>query len=309
MAAEHVFKAMGTEAHVLVVGHTDNEEGRLLDYARERIERLEAKWSRFRPTSELRRLNAAAGRPVVVSQDTFNVVAHAVDGWYLTAGRYDPTILDALIAAGYDRTFDELDRPPAPTQPAQRAPGCAEIIMSQSVNTITLPRGVQLDLGGIGKGYAADLVTAELLALGARGALVSIGGDIRCAGTAPWDVGWLIEIEDPVDPDVTTARLGLADGAVVTTTPLKRTWKTADDTTAHHLIDPATGLPADTGLSAVTVVAGEAWWAEVLAKAAYLAGPADGVRLLAGLGVTGILFDDQGRAHNVDRLEAFSRQT
>lgn len=301
---------MGTEAHVLIVGHTDNEEAQLLDYARQRIDGLEAKWSRFRPTSELRRLNAAAGRPVVVSQDTFNVVAHAVDGWYLTAGRYDPTVLDALIAAGYDRTFDDIrrDRPPARTHPAERAPGCAEIILSQTANTIILPHGVQLDLGGIGKGYAADLVTAELLALGARGALVSIGGDIRCAGTAPWDVGWLIEIEDPANPDATAARLGLADGAVVTTTPLKRTWTTADNTTAHHLIDPATGLPADTGLSAVTVVAGEAWWAEVLAKAAFLAGPVDGLRLLSGLGVTGILFDEDGRAHNVDRLEAFSRQ-
>lgn len=296
---------MGTEAHVLVVGHTDAEEGRLLDYARSRIDGLEAKWSRFRPTSEVRRLNAASGRPVVVSQDTFNVVAHAVDGWYLTGGRYDPTVLGALIAAGYDRTFDDIDRPsPSPAEPA---PGCAEIVMAQATNTIILPHGVQLDLGGIGKGYAADLLTAELLALGARGALVSIGGDIRCAGTAPWDVGWLIEIEDPANPDNAVARLGLADGAVVTTTPLKRTWTMADGTTAHHLIDPATGLPARTGLSAVTVVAGEAWWAEVLAKAAYLAGAEGGVRLLSSLGVTGILFDDEGRAHDVDRLEAFTR--
>lgn len=296
---------MGTEAVVLVVAATDADSRRLLDYAVERVNALEAKWSRFRPTSELRRLNAASGRPVVVSQDTFNVVAHAVDGWYLTEGRYDPTILAALIAAGYDRSFDDLE-PTAP-RPTERAPGCAAIVLAQSVNTIMLPAGVQLDLGGIGKGYAADLVTAELLALGARGALVSIGGDIRCAGTAPWDVGWLIEIEDPFDEKATAARLGLADGAVVTTTPLKRTWTTADNTKAHHLIDPATGLPADTGLAAVTVVAGEAWWAEVLAKAAYLAGATDGCRLLANLEVTGILFDDDGAAHHVDRLEAFSQ--
>lgn len=297
---------MGTDAHVIVVAATDKDGARLIDYAVERVEALEAKWSRFRPTSELRRLNAANGRPVVVSQDTFNVVAHAVDGWHLTDGRYDPTILEALLAAGYDRSFEDLRRPSRRPSPP-RAPGCADIVLAQSANTIFLPTGVQLDLGGIGKGYAADLVTTELLALGARGALVSIGGDIRCAGLAPWDVGWLIEIEDPFDEAVTTARLGLADGAVVTTTPLKRTWTTDDDTTAHHLIDPATGRPARTGLAAVTVVAGEAWWAEVLAKAAFLAGPVDGARLLNSHGVTGILFDDEGVAHHVDRLEAFSR--
>jgi thiamine biosynthesis lipoprotein len=308
MAAERTFPAMGTTARVIVVtapGARDDEC--LLDWAQGRIEELEDKWSRFRPGSELCRLNAAAGRPVVVSAETFDVVSRAVDAWFVTTGRYDPTILPALVAAGYDRTFADLaafSPAPAAGENARGAPGCAEIRLAASVSTITLPDDVQLDLGGIGKGYAADIVATELLERGAQGALVDLGGDMRCVGTAPWDEGWLIDIEDPFAPQAAPLlRLALGHGAVVTTTPLKRAWRNG----AHHLIDPTTGAPATTGIAAVTVVAGEAWWAEALAKAAYFAGPREASRILTVNNVTGVLVHDDRRLQHVGAVELFAR--
>src|SRR5436305_1527638 len=92
---------MGTNCHLVVVGGGPA----LAERAIARIDELERRWSRFLPASELSRLNAHAGHPAVVSEDTFNAIARAVAGWYVTAGRYDPTILPALAGAGYDRTF------------------------------------------------------------------------------------------------------------------------------------------------------------------------------------------------------------
>jgi thiamine biosynthesis lipoprotein len=317
MTTSRTFKAMGTTAHVLITNGDDGE--RLVDRAVARIEDLENRWSRFRPTSELCRLNATPGRPVLVSQETFEVVSRAVDAWFLTEGRYDPTILPALIDAGYDRSFEQLpvhstngtnvtNAGPIdlPAYQPRLAPGCAEIRLGHTVDTVTLPVGVELDLGGIGKGYAADLVANELVKAGAGGACVSIGGDTRCIGTAPRDEGWVIEVDDPAFPSEhrTLLRLTLAEGAVVTTSRTRRRW-TRNGITAHHIIDPSTGRPAETGLAAVTVLAGEAWWAEVFAKAAFLAGPVHGLEVLAKADVSGFLVDDAGVVHRANRLESF----
>ena len=299
---------MGTEVHVIVV----DGEPRLLERARASIERLEAKWSRFRPTSELSQLNRAAGRTCIVSTETFEVVNLAVQAWYLTGGRFDPTVHDALVAAGYDRTFREIapapvvPRPPTPVPTTVPTPGCAAIALAPSVRAITLPPGVALDLGGIGKGRAADLVTAELTAAGAAGASVSIGGDVRVTGSGLEGGAWEVGVESPFEEGVDLATLAMADGAVVTSTRLFRTWQ-RDGLRHHHLIDPATGSPAWTGLAAVTVVAGQAATGEVMAKAAYLAGAEEGAALLAAAGLTGLLVEDTGAVRRVDNLEVYAR--
>ena len=154
---------------------------------------MERRWSRFLPTSELSRLNAAAGKPVIVSADTFSVIKSAVDAWEQTDGCFDPTIHDALCAIGYDRTFAEVAPAPRPGDGAA-PPGCADIELDPHLCAVRLPDGVRLDLGGIAKGAAADLVVSRLLDAGADGACVNIGGDIRVEGTAPTDAGWIIDI-------------------------------------------------------------------------------------------------------------------
>jgi thiamine biosynthesis lipoprotein len=165
-------------------------------------------------------------------------------------------------------------------------------------STVRLPPGVSFDLGGIGKGRAADLIVARLLDDGVEGACVDLGGDVRVAGRAPDPEGWLIAVADPWDDDAEIAMLALADGAVTTSARTRRRWW-FDGTEQHHLIDPVTGLPARSGLAAVTVVAAEAVWAEVVAKAAFVGGPDVGTSLIASSGAAGILVEDDHRVRRV----------
>jgi thiamine biosynthesis lipoprotein len=269
---------MGSDAHVLVVTDHDTDPAgaaALLAHAWAHIEVLEGEWSRFRPDSEVSVLNRCNGAPVVVSADTFCLVAHAVAAWQMTDGRFDPTTGAALAALGYDRDFAEVTRTqlPSPTtgDPAP-APGAAEIELDPERSAVRLPAGVSFDPGGIGKGLAADLVVDALLDAGALGALVNIGGDLRSAGDPPDADGWRVSVPDPLQPGHELARFSLPHGAVATSSRLRRQWSTTTGA-AHHLIDPTTGRPTTGGTVAVTVVADRAWRAEAFAKAIFLDGP------------------------------------
>lgn len=293
-AHERIFSAMGTHAHVVVVGAPA-----LADQAARRIADLEQRWSRFLPTSELSRLNASAGGgAVAVSAETFALVARAVEGWRLTGGLFDPTVLPALMAAGYDRSFSDpacgVHRADTPAADAPPVPGADGVVLEARLRTIDLPANVQLDPGGIGKGMAADMVVAEVLAAGARGVCVNLGGDVRVAGHAPTDLGWQLGVQDPVRPG-SVVPVRLRDEAVVTSTRQLRRWQRAGKP-FHHLIDPQTGRPATTALHTATIVAGQAWWAEVLAKVALVAPVPHALRLLHRAGVAALLADDEGRA-------------
>jgi thiamine biosynthesis lipoprotein len=136
---------------------------------------------------------------------------------------------------------------------------------------VTLPAGTRFDPGGIGKGLAADIVTEEMIAAGAAGALVSVGGDVRVRGESPTGTTWDLSIDDASREGVELLRLGLHDGALATSSRLQRSWRTRTGE-AHHLIDPSTGSPATTPLVAVSAVASEGWWAEIVAKAVLIGG-------------------------------------
>lgn len=296
---------MGCASRVLVVGGGD----RLAEAGRRRIEVLESRWSRFRPDSELNRLAAYSGVPVVVSRDTFMLVERAVRGWEETGGRYDPTVGDAVSAIGYDRSFELLgdrveDRGPRAAVP--RVPGCSGIELDEVVRAVTLPPGVSIDPGGIGKGLAGDMVVAELLDSGASGVLVDIGGDLRVAGEPPDGQAWLIAIEDPRDTARELARVALLDGAVLTTSRAWRSWS-AGGREVHHVVDPATGDASGSDVMSATVVAGEGWWGEVLAKAAFVAGAEEGAALVAAAGATGVLVATSGVVHEIEGFGAWSR--
>jgi thiamine biosynthesis lipoprotein len=281
------FAAMGTAAHVIVVGGPPG----LTALAEQAVATLEARWSRFRPDSELCRINANPGRPIAVSEPTFRLVELAVRSWHLTGGRYDPTVLGAMRALGYDRSFSEMALDGALGAPSP-TPGCADVVLDELLRCVTVPVGCGLDPGGIGKGFAADLVVDELVEAGARGVCVNIGGDLRVAGEPP-EGGWGIGIADPHRPNRVACALDLVDGAVVTTTSLMRRWRRSGRT-VHHIVDPRTGEPCESGLDAVTVVASRGWLAEVLAKAAFVSGPEDGARLLGSFDVAGVMFLPDG---------------
>ncbi len=276
----------------------------LLDWAEAEIERLEQLWSRFRPDSDVARLNASAGAgPVAVAPETVSALGRAVELWWLTGGLFDPTILPALEAHGYDRTFRAMaGRSIAGPDPEAvgPAPGSAGIVIDRARNTASLPAGVRVDLGGVGKGLTADHVAAELVRRGAIGACVSMGGDLRVAGQGPDDGRWVIDVEDPFDESARLVSCPLDGDALVTSTRLFRQWHCGAGV-AHHLIDPRRGTPADPNVAAVVVRASEAWWAEGLAKAALIAGLDDGPALLAHHGVTAWMIDADRGVHVVGR--------
>jgi thiamine biosynthesis lipoprotein len=278
---------MGTSAHVVVVGG----RRRLVARARRRIEALEARWSRFRPASEVSELNRRAGEAVRVSGDTRRLVELAVEGWRLSGGAFDPTVLGPVIRSGYDRSFDQLG--PSPTSVATDLDlGAAGIEVDG--DTVRIPAGTGFDPGGIGKGLAADLVCEELLGAGAEGACVNLGGDVRLSGSGPDGHGWTVAVEHEWAA-APLALLGLADGAVATSTTLRRRWRSPDGVARHHLIDPQTGRPSDTDVNSATVVAASAWAAEVLAKAVLLRGAPAPFDILGGTGAEGMAVVDDGR--------------
>jgi FAD:protein FMN transferase len=256
---------MGTGAHVIVVGGRPG----LAERAVRRIAGLEGLWSRFRPDSEISRLNARAGTAVPVSAETSELVERAVDGWRLTAGAFDPTLLGAVIRAGYDRTFARI--------PAAAAPGVSGARRgADGIETgpgwVRLPAGSGFDPGGIGKGLAADIVVDELMAAGAAGACVNLGGDVRVAGDGPSGGAWTIGVDHPW-AEAPVVLIGLGGGAVATSTTLRRRWRVGGEK-RHHLIDPDSEQPASGDVNLAAVVAGRAWIAEVWAKAVLLAGTA-----------------------------------
>ena len=286
---------MGGEAVVVV--HPENS---LHDLARRRLQDLERKWSRFREDSDVSRLNAARDRPVAVSPDTLHLLRRSIRAWRLTRGAFDPSVLDALVAWGYDRDLPSVRGPLAPP-PDARAAGLGGVRVDDVAGTVCLG-GAGFDPGGIGKGLAADLVATELVAAGASGALVGVGGDLRVAGEGP-DGQWTVGVEDPAAPTTDLCRLSITSGGLATSGDRRRRW-TAAGTTVHHLIDPETGRPAPSPLAGASVLAGEAWWADALTKAV-LVGGVD-IAALADFGASGIARTRDGRITGTEDLVALA---
>lgn len=311
MMAERRFRVMGSDAHVIVVGGADDDAGdaverradeSLLDHAQQRLDHLESLWSRFQPDSEVTRLTECAGEWVTVSEETSILVRRAVEAWRMSGASFDPTVLGDMLRAGYDRTFDALAAAPARSGLSRLMHGAGDIEVDG--NRVRLPEGTGFDPGGIGKGLAADFVTGELLAAGAAGVCVNVGGDLRVRGTGPGEGGgWTVGIEHPWLDDP-LALVGLLDGAMVTSTTLKRHW-TVDGEERHHLIDPGTGRPSTSDLTLVTVIATEGWRAEILAKAVLLRGSEHPFDLLGGTGAEAMCLDRDGRVQSTDGFAAF----
>jgi len=311
-------RRLGTTVRLVAVGDLTTID-RALARGLARLDELDRRWSRFRPASELSVLNAAGGQPVPTSGDTRRLLHAAIDAWRLTDGRFDPTVLPALEAAGYDRSFELLEAPhrsaghDAGVTPGRNplpSPGPGGMVIDDDAGTVRLSAGVTLDLGGIGKGAIADAVVAAMLASGASGACVDLGGDVAVAGTPPdGEPAWGVAVADPTAPEDGDApplvQLTLIEGAVATSATTQRRWH-GPLGDAHHLIDPRTGRPASTDVVSATVLAASARDAEVLAKAAVLAGMDAGVALLSDNGATGLLVGEDGWVIPVHGLDAFT---
>lgn len=255
------------------------------------LARLESCWTRFDASSELRVAEQlAVGRWAPVSRTLAIALDRALRLADATAGAFDPTVGSCLLAIGYDRTFTAVDRDsPRPVHP-RASPGVGDLELDLDGPALRLRRGTRLDLGGIGKGLAADLVVEGALDRGARSACVGVGGDVRVGGRAPAG-GWEIQLADPGGgPQRTVA---ITTGALVTSTTAIRNWWRAGRR-LHHIVDPGSGVPANTGVQAVIASAAETWWAEGIAKAALINGRDAGTRLMTACGVAGWIVADDG---------------
>jgi thiamine biosynthesis lipoprotein len=251
----HAFRAMGTDIE-LFVRSSNRGATEAFTAVEAEFERLEQIMSRFRPDSELSQLNRAGA--LEVSADLAHVIALALAARERTAGRFDPCIYDALVAAGYDRTFAEVAPDGADT--AQVEPICGGGA-SVDGRRVELEDGAKLDLGGIGKGYAAERAAGMLGAVGP--CLVAAGGDIAVRGGHSWPVG--------VETGEGVVTLELERGALATSGSDRRRW-VRNGEERHHLIDPRTGRSAASDVLRVTAFADDAVQAEVLTKLLFLAG-------------------------------------
>ena len=281
------FRAMGTTISLLLPQehHQRGEE-----IVKTLFADWEQKLSRFLPESDLSRLNRLAGKPVIVDELLFTVLSRALVAAEATDGLYDPTLLTQLVQLGYDRTFDEL--PAVQQAPQLSIPpggGWRAIQINQALRLVTLPPGIGLDFGGIAKGMAVDAALEQLRQEGIQPALVNAGGDLAVLDVPPEEKQWPIEVQGKTSSWV----IPLSYGAFATSGIARRHWQQGMQT-RHHLIDPRTGQPAQSGLWSVTVVATRCEEAEVAAKVAFLLGKEQGSEFLCRYNFAGLLVQEDG---------------
>ncbi len=290
---------MGCATHLIVHGGSAD----LLDEAERRLRELESIWSRFLVDSDITRANQAGGEPVVVHEDTLAVVSRALDAWRQTEGRFDITTLPALVDAGY--THSSTDHSAAPTVPGSRVGQSAWVRVDYQNATLTVPVTTAIDLGGIGKGFAADIVAEELIEAGASGVVVNVGGDLRVMGHPADDSSWYLGIEDPTHPPDHLAFIRLEDGGVATSGTTIKKWATPSGGTAHHLIDPSRGTPSATTLLTATVIASDAATAEAFATSAMMMQGPQAVAMLDSVGLAGLVVASDGQAFRSSTLKDY----
>jgi thiamine biosynthesis lipoprotein len=288
---------MGTEIQLLV-------EDRLTREAMRAVEALFSEWeetlSRFRPLSELSRLNASAGTPVRVGPVLLHAVEAALEAAHATGGLFDPTLRHELVRIGYDRSFEDIGQTDGRVARPRGGGAWRRIAVDRAAGVVTLPVGGELDLGGIAKGMAVDASLELLARLGVGAALVSAGGDLGVHGAPPGTGAWSVLVgSDSSGPVVQLVR-----GALATSGIARRRWMQGD-LERHHLVDPETGEPAASGLREVTVAAGTCRVAEAGATAAFVAGTRLGPDVLERLGLAGLLVTNAGAHIRVGRWPSY----
>ncbi len=302
--AEHApidrsFGVMSSPAFVQVHGGTEE----MADRAVARLQELEQLWSRFLPDSDITRANRAAGTAVSVHPDTLAVVARGIEAWRQTGGLFDITMLAELLRMGYTNSI--VDNAPAPRVPAHRSRTVPEIVVDYSAGTLLVPAGSGIDLGGIGKGMAADIVAEELIEQGAAGAVVNVGGDLVVLGTPSTDMSWLLGIENPLDAPNHVAHLRMVSGGAATSGTSQRHWRAADGSSVHHIVHPVRSRSSLTDVVAATVLAADAATAEAFSTAVMMGDRRQGIELVERVGLAALLVCDDGEVLRSSTLKDF----
>lgn len=289
----HRFRAMNT---TIELNAMDPAAAPHLAAVERAFHEIEARFSRFRETSELSRFNARTEGRIAVSPDLAELLALAQRFHATTGGVFEPAVLPQLEAAGYDRSFEQVERESAAAIDPHAAPRRWSIadLRIGAEGSVEAPAGLRIDLGGIGKGFAVDRAARMLAPV--RNALVNAGGDMAAIGHGSDGDGWLASVDDPHEPGRPLSLLRLHGEAIATSSRAARWWRRGD-AVLHHIIDPRTGAPAQNDIVSVTVVAPVAVQADVFAKSALILGRERGIEFLEKQGVSGMfVFADRSSA-------------
>ena len=281
------FRAMGTTISLLLP-EDQVEVGTKI--VRTLFTEWEQTLSRFLLESELSQLNQRAGEAVGVSDLLYHVLTTALAAAQVTQGVYDPALQDQLVLLGYDRPFDDLPAVGSNTLFLGRpGGGWRRIQVDRAIRRVTLPVGVKLDFGGIAKGMAVDAALKALQQVEVQRALVNAGGDLAVLGLPPEEEQWQIAIPGKEQ----SWSIPLRHGAVATSGIAHRHWQQGQ-MLRHHLLDPRSGLSAQSGLWSVTVVAARCEQAEVAAKVAFILGLQQGAEFLRLNRIAGLFVREDG---------------
>ena len=291
---------MGTQVSITVVAPTAEEGERAVDAAMAEIRRLDAMMSLYKDTSEIAKVNLAAGTvPVKVSSEMIEVVEHAVKISEISGGVFDVTIGPLVVLwqmrlkEGKAPTDEEI----AGVRPLVNY---RNIVMDKKASTLFLKKkGMILDLGGM-KGYIADRVADLMKRRGINNALIALAGDIWALGRREDGNPWRIGVQHPREKDKTLTVLELSDKYICTSGDYER-FVIRENKRYHHIIDPRTGRPS-TGVISVTLMGKQGALIDPLAKIPFILGPEEGMKIVRRLGAEAIIVDDQGMVTSTEGI-------
>jgi FAD:protein FMN transferase len=299
LTAATSWHALGTTVRLVVTDPAQLPEA--ADLLATDLDAVDRACSRFRPDSEIRSLSTRTGTSTPLTPLLAEAVSVALRAAQLTDGDVDPTVGAAMNAIGYDRDFTLVlpDSPEDVKLTARTVPGWQQLHLDGT--RLTMPAGVELDLGATAKAWAADRSATQIAAALGCGVLVSLGGDIAVSGPAP-EEGWCIRVQDvtgdPADPaEGPHALVAIRAGGLATSSTKARRWRRGGDV-LHHILDPRTGLPAAPVWRTVSVAAGSCADANAASTAAIIRGR-EATHWLAGRRLPARLVDAHGAVFTV----------
>ena len=302
-SAEREFFAMDTVMQLRAYGPAAEDA---LAQAEAEIYRLEGVLSCRDEQAALARLNETGGG--TAGEETAALLQTALTLREQTGGAYDPALGALSEAWGFSTGAYRVPEPDALAE-AMQSSG-AGLVQLDGIS-VTLTNGAQLDLGGIAKGYAADLLRAQLEKEGVTSATLDLGGDVFVMGRKTDGSDWRIAVKDPADTESYLGVVSAADKFIVTSGVYERYFE-ENGVRYHHILDPKTGCPAESGLVSVTVLCENGAWADALSTACFVLGPDGALALRDDLADQGrnfelILVTDDGRVLYTDGLaDAFT---
>ncbi len=289
--------AMYTITSLTVVASTETHAKGAIEAAFNELKRLEAMLNYYSKHSEVSQINQMAGiGPVKVSKETLEIVSKSLEASRLTEGGFDITVGPLIALWDF-----EAKRVPLPSdiKRALKKVGYKELVVDTSKGTVFLQkRGMEINLGGIIKGYAAHKATEVLKARGIKAGIVSVGGDIQAFGHRPDGKGWNIGIQEPrpkVNKDEIIGSIAISDRCISSSGDYEKYFEQGDKR-YHHILNPTTGFPAE-GIRAITVVATEGALCDALATGLFVLGVDRALQRMVDKGIEGLIIDDRGQVH------------